>query len=62
VFQRNSDSQDVLVKIVLPSSLRHEALSHLGDYNINHFTLFQSEDALIKTLAMKEFDLNDDRR
>lgn len=37
---------------------RIAALRELGnDCSINHFTLFQSEDALIKALAIREFDL-----
>jgi hypothetical protein len=48
--------QDILVKITLSASARHQALRALSDYNINHFTLFQSEDALIKALEYKFFD------
>ncbi|HIC45347.1 MULTISPECIES: FRG domain-containing protein [Methylophaga] len=47
--------QDVLIKIVIPGSLRSEMLKNLNDFNINHFTLFQSEESLIKTLADKRF-------
>lgn len=50
-------NQDVLIKITLPASERLCALEELNDYNINHFTLFQTEDALIKTLAIREFEL-----
>lgn len=48
--------QDVLIKIELPTSIRDEALKELSDYNINYFTLMQSEDSLIKSIAMKVFD------
>ncbi len=57
VFDRGNPTQDVLIKIILPAKLRKEALFHLNDYNINHFTLFQSEDSLIKTIETKEFDI-----
>lgn len=57
VFSKKDDSQDLLIKIILPSKDRKEALFSLNDYNINYFTLFQSEDSLIKSLEMKEFDL-----
>ncbi|MCB2141190.1 FRG domain-containing protein [bacterium] len=57
VFSKNDDRQDLLIKITLPIKERKKALFHLNDYNINHFTLFNSEDSLIKTLEMKEFDL-----
>ena len=50
--------QDVLFKITLPRSERVIALNSLEDYNINHFTLFQSEDALVRTLGLRAFDLN----
>jgi len=59
VFDKSDGSQDVLVKIVLPASTRVQALRALNDYNINHFTLFQSEDALVKALEHKYFDLRD---
>lgn len=57
VFHRNNQRQDVLFKIVLPSRQRKEVLRHLDDYNINHFTLFQSEDALIRSIETKTFDI-----
>jgi FRG domain len=59
IFQRNDQHQDVLVKIILPSSERKTALSALSDYNINYFTLFQDEEALIKTFAMSAFGSED---
>ena len=57
VLNRDDPKQDLCVKIVLPARLRLEALRHLNDYNINHFTLFQSEDSLVKAIEVKEFDL-----
>jgi len=63
IFNSNEFSkinkQDVLIKIELPTRIRKEALKELSDYNINFFTLFQSEDSLIKTIAMKTFDQKD---
>ena len=58
VFQHNDPSQDVLFKVILPIKLKAHALKNLQDYNINHFSLFQSEDSLIESMAMKRFDLN----
>jgi hypothetical protein len=49
--------QDVLVRITIPRTDRLVALKQLEDYNINHYTLFQSEDALIRAMAVREFDL-----
>jgi len=52
------NDQDVLIKITLPAKERPLVLRELNDYNINHFTLYQSEDALVKALAMETFDLS----
>lgn len=58
VFDSNDKNQDLLFKIILPKSERIQALRKLNDYNINHFTLFQSEDSLIKAIELKAFDLS----
>jgi hypothetical protein len=60
VFKENNPKQDLLYKIVLPKNIRQEALKVLNDYNINHFTLFHSEDSLIKSIETKMFDLRED--
>jgi len=57
VFGRDDPHQDILIKISIPRSERLNALSHLHEVNINHFTLFQSEEALMKTLAFKEIEM-----
>ncbi|MBN1866980.1 FRG domain-containing protein [Candidatus Sumerlaeota bacterium] len=49
--------QDVLIKITFPRSDRIAALRQLEDYNINHYTLFQSEDSLVRSLGIRAFDL-----
>lgn len=49
--------QDKLWKLTLPASERRKALQHLDDMNINAFSLFQSEDTLIETMATREFVL-----
>ena len=60
VFQEDDPEQDILIKIILPRSARKEALRELiMDYNITPFTLFQTEDALIKSMELKLFDLED---
>jgi FRG domain len=59
VFKAGNEMQDLLIKIVLPAKERKKALMSLNDYNINQFTLFQSEDALVKALEMKNFDFNE---
>jgi hypothetical protein len=57
VFCESDGTQDVVVKIVLPDEDRNVALRDLDTYNINHYTLFQSEDALVKALESRCFDL-----
>ncbi len=59
VFQLDRQNQDLLFKIILPRSIRKEALIHLNDYNINHYTLFGSEESLVKTLASRLFDMEE---
>ncbi len=50
-------TQDVLVKVTIPRRDRVNALRQLEDYNINHYTLFQSEDSLIRAMGLRAFDL-----
>lgn len=57
VFKQNRQDQDILIKYVIPSSERITALKYLERVNINHFSLMQSEEALMKTLAFKEIEL-----
>lgn len=49
-------TQDVLIRITIPRSDRIIALKQLEEYNINHYTLFQTEDALIRTMGLRVFD------
>jgi hypothetical protein len=50
--------QDVLIKLTIPRDDRVAALKQLEEYNINNYTLFHTEDALIKTMGLRAFDLN----
>lgn len=50
--------QDVLIKITIPRSDRIVALRQLEDFNINHYTLFQSDDSLVRALGLRAFDLD----
>lgn len=56
VFGRGDKRQDVLFKITMPSADRIRALEELDEYGVNHFTLFQTEDALVRSLTSKIFD------
>jgi hypothetical protein len=58
VFESSDPTQDILIKIDIPSSDRFDALTDLSDYNINPFTLFQTEEKLIKSIELKVFDLS----
>jgi len=60
IFQKedipNEFSQDVLIKITIPAEERMRALADLYDYNIHAFSLFQSEESLMKSIAFKEIE------
>ncbi|WP_394130562.1 FRG domain-containing protein [Shewanella maritima] len=49
--------QDSIHKLVLPGNLKKEVLEKLNEMNINAFTLYASEDALMDSLAFKEITL-----
>lgn len=51
--------QDLLIRITIPRSDRVVALRQLEDYNINHYTLFQSEDSLVRSLGLRAFELDE---
>jgi hypothetical protein len=53
----NSKRQDALIKITTPLADRKSALQELDQMNINRFSLFQSEEALMETLAFREIYL-----
>ena len=56
VFSTSSrENQDLLWKIDIPMSLRREALEFLERVNINAFSLFGSEEALIEACATRQF-------
>ncbi len=49
--------QDLLIKYTIPATERTKVLRHLDKMNISYASLFGTEDALIKTLAMRELEL-----
>lgn len=51
VVNTSNQNQDSLWKLTAPSSARSEVLRQLEDYNINAYSLFQTEEALLSTLA-----------
>jgi hypothetical protein len=57
VFAHGDNEQDALWKFTIPSTERHEVLRSLDAYNLNAFSLFDSEDALMETLSIRRIDL-----
>jgi hypothetical protein len=53
--------QDLLWKVTIPASERLNVLHFCDKVNLNEFTLFDSEEGLLKMLAMREFDLGHGR-
>jgi FRG domain len=51
VVNTDDRDQDNLWKLTAPSSFRTEVLRQLETYNINAYSLFQNEEALLATLA-----------
>jgi hypothetical protein len=57
VFEKGSDRQDIIVKITIPISERMNVLTYLDRFNINHYSLMQSEEALIRMLAFRNIEI-----
>jgi FRG domain len=51
--------QDLLWKITIPAKERLKVLEHLDKFNLNEFTLFDSEEALLEMLAMRVIDMRE---
>jgi hypothetical protein len=56
IFESSNTGQ--LYKTTVPSSERIKVLKYLDGENYNAFSLFGSDDALMDTLALREFDLS----
>lgn len=56
VFEAASGEQDLLWKVTIPATERLKVLKALDAYNLNAFSLFQTEEALLSTLALREID------
>jgi hypothetical protein len=57
VLKLENKRQDLLWKIEIPSSERRKVLGYFDKFNLNEFTLFDSEEGLMEMLAMREMDL-----
>lgn len=49
---------DVVWKFNLPSTERPKVLTHLNDYDLNAFSLFNSDEALLETMWFREYEIN----
>ena len=58
-FARSTGGQDLLWKFTLPGSIRTEVLRRLDAFNLNAYSLFQTEEKMLETLALREIDLLD---
>ena len=57
--QKDNLEQDLLWKITIPVQERMKAMSFLDKFNLNDFTLFDSEEALLEMLAMRVIDMRE---
>lgn len=51
-------SQDLLWKFTIPSTERRKVLRYLDSHNLNAYSLFNSEESLMSTMAIRELYLN----
>ena len=56
-YQRDGLNQDLLWKITVPASERMKALRYFDKFNLNEFTLFDSEEGLLEMLATRVIDM-----
>jgi hypothetical protein len=56
VLESKKPNQDVIWKLIIPVTERIKILSRLDRFNLNAFSLFDSEDSLMETLAFREID------
>lgn len=51
--------QDVLIKFDIPATERNTALEMLDKFNLNAWSLMGSEEGLMETMAMRQFDFSE---
>ena len=59
-FTQTENGQNLLWKFKLPVSKRIEVLKNLDQMNINSVSLFNTEDSLMETVALREFFLSNE--
>lgn len=57
VLDHRRPGQDFLWKFDIPSTERIKVLSSLNEYNLNAFSLFDSEETLLETMWLREYVL-----
>jgi hypothetical protein len=58
VFGMKDDrDQDLLLKLTIPTKERVRAMRHFDKFNLNEFTLFDSEEGLLEMLAVRLIDM-----
>ena len=58
-FSYNESYQDLLWKFNIPSTERLQVMKLLDDFNLNAFSLFNTEDSLMETMALRELDFRE---
>lgn len=56
VFARGGPNQDALWKLNIPWAERQKVLKSLDAFNLNAFSLFESEESLMETLAIRKME------
>ncbi len=59
VFLKGQDDQDILWKFTIPVSERLKVLKKLDSMNINAYSLFNDEESLLSSLAVRIFFIDD---
>ncbi len=54
MYLKQGGNDDLIVKIIVPSSERKQALMQLDSMNLNPYSLYGSEESLIRTIARRE--------
>ena len=55
-FATGRELQDKIWEFTIPSSERLKVLHKLDSHNLNEFSLFQDEESLLRTIALREID------
>lgn len=56
VFEKSDDDQDLLWKFTIPATEKLKVLKILDSYNLNAYSLFQTEESLLKTISTRELE------